>query len=167
METSDMKKTALMITGALVLALGTAGVASAMGPKDGRGPNFEQMFQELDANADGKLTKEEIEAGAAKRFADADTNGDGLLSKEELTAASEKRAESRRGNRIDRMFEHKDANNDGLLSQEEMASGKKRGMNADRMIERLDTDGDGAITLAEAEAAKGKWRGKRHGHDDN
>ena len=169
-----MKKNTYLITGVLVLTMGAAGVAMAHGDrggKGGRGAGIERMFEEVDANADGKITAAEMEAAAAARFGVADTDGDGFLSPEEVAAQAQKRMEERdakRGERMQerqtRMFERLDENEDGKLSLEEMAArGEGRGF--DRMLERLDTDGDGAISKAEAEEARGKRFGKR-GHGD-
>lgn len=57
----------------------------------GLGMNIEQIFEKLDANKDGKLTKEEIQAvrpqcPLEKLFDKIDTNKDGALTLEELEA---------------------------------------------------------------------------------
>ncbi len=46
----------------------------------------DKIFQSLDANHDGKLTKEEVPDRLAERIALADRDGDGGVSKEELTS---------------------------------------------------------------------------------
>ncbi|MDJ0920533.1 MAG: EF-hand domain-containing protein [Henriciella sp.] len=55
----------------------------------------EQMFARLDANADGLVTPDEMEARGKgrleKMFEQADTDQDGVLSAEELEAAKERR----------------------------------------------------------------------------
>ncbi|MDF1794488.1 MAG: EF-hand domain-containing protein [Thalassobaculaceae bacterium] len=136
---------------ALAAALGgavivpTLAVAHGDGPKDGRrAAHMEMRFQAMDANKDGKLSAEEIEAFGAARFAKADANGDGKLSVEEMDNA---RAEQRK-ERFGRMIAKLDKDGDGQLSAAEMP---KRG---ERMM-KLDTDGDGAISLDEMKAAKG------------
>ena len=45
------------------------------------------MFTRMDANNDGKLTKDELRGPLADRFSEIDTNKDGSISKEELMAA--------------------------------------------------------------------------------
>lgn len=168
-----MKKSALWITGALVVVVGTAGIASAhgkgYGDRGARGPGMEKMFEQFDADADGKITKAEIEAFRTARFEAADTDGDGKLSQDELAAARD----ARRAARVQDMVERLDTDGDGLLSAEELAAaGPKRG--PDAMFDRLDADEDGALTLEEMQQARGKMRdggkhrfgGKRgeHGH---
>ena len=54
------------------------------GPRGPRGPMIQ--FEAMDANNDGKITQDEIEAHAAARFAETDTNGDGTISIEEMVA---------------------------------------------------------------------------------
>ena len=114
-------------------------------------------FEQLDTNADGKITPEEMEARAAARFAEADANGDGKLTAEELQA-SFKRGNSERASKMsNRMLERRDANNDGALTLDEM-----RPKNGGRFFERLDTDNDGAVSAEEFASMEKKRKG-RHG----
>lgn len=55
-------------------------------PSGGR-PEFDpaQFFAALDANGDGKLTKDELPGRLRERFSLVDTNGDGYVTEEELT----------------------------------------------------------------------------------
>ena len=120
-----------------------------------------RLFENLDSDGDGAITKSEAEAAGAARFAAADANGDGLLTADEMAAA----AQNRQAERIAKRIEKLDANGDGALSLEEMsAKGSKR---LAHMFDRLDADGDGVITKAEAEAAKGMRRGKHQRGGDN
>lgn len=129
------------------------------------GDRMQQMFifEEVDANADGKVTKEEIAAYQAAKVAAMDTDKDGNLSEAELIAGHEQRRAEREAERgakmVKRMIEKRDANNDGVLSVEEMTPPAGRG---DKMFARADADGDGAISKAEAEAIKEKMA-KRFG----
>ncbi len=165
-----MAKTSLWITGAMIVAVGTAGIASAhgkgYGDRSARGPMFEEMFGEMDADGDGRITAEEIEVHRAARFAAVDANGDGKLSVDEMMAARDARRSARMADRIARL----DADGDGLLSAEEMeAAGPRRDPAA--MLERFDADGDGAVTLEEMQQARkgpgfhgGEGRSREHGH---
>lgn len=62
------------------------------GPQSGPGPGCQQRFDELDANKDGKVVKEEFSAvphhrgNAEQNFKVMDVNGDGVLTKDELCA---------------------------------------------------------------------------------
>lgn len=64
---SAIVMSAVAITGTSVLAAGPGG----------REP---VSFQELDADGDGQVTQQEMEAHRTARFTEADTNGDGMLS---------------------------------------------------------------------------------------
>ncbi|MDP2579374.1 EF-hand domain-containing protein [Shimia thalassica] len=158
-------KRAMFMTGVLAAALSvTAAGAWAMdkecGPKGKHGPRHMMNFEEVDANQDGKITQDELDAFAKARFDKADTDGDGMLSAEEMQAKATEDMKKRAEKRSAKMLEHKDANGDGKLSFEEMQSkGKKRG---GKMIEKMDTDNDGAVSKEEFEAAKAKME-KRHG----
>lgn len=66
----------------------------------------------------------DFEAMRAKRFAEMDANHDGKVSKDEMLAfMAKKDAEraQRRAQMVDAMFKRLDANGDGSLSQDEMA----------------------------------------------
>lgn len=90
----------LVCAGGLVLGLLLAASARADEAQKQRKPNAnpDQMFQKLDANGDGKLSKEEF-AKMAERLA------------QKLGDKAKEFA--------DRMFERLDANKDGFVSKEE------------------------------------------------
>ena len=145
-----MKKTTLIafvVLGATSLAVGVAMAA----PGDARGA---LAFEELDANADGQLTREEMSVARQKRFESIDANGDGNLSLEELQAQAQERAKKR----AERMIERRDANGDGVLSSDEIGSGDR----AERRFDKVDGDGDGVISKAEFDDARERFS-KRHG----
>lgn len=131
---------------ALVL---TAGAAQAENHRE------RPDFATLDANGDGALTLEEMQAHGKAHFADMDTDGDGALSVAELAASGAERATERAA----RMIARFDANEDGLLQQDEMPSrGERR---AAQMFDRVDADGDGVISAEEFETAKARMDGRR------
>ncbi len=155
--------TRIALTSALMLAGFAANAAP--GDEDGR-KHMRPSFEELDANGDGQVTMEEMEAFGQARgqehFTSVDTNGDGNLSKEELMAQGNARAERH----ADRMIKRLDANEDGLLSQAELEEGARKGRGGDRMekmFEHADADADGMISEEEFDAMKGK-HGKRGKH---
>ncbi|MFW2588038.1 EF-hand domain-containing protein [Sagittula sp. SSi028] len=170
-----MKSTKTLATfGALAVAMGLSGAvyaqdAGAERAKGPRGPMMEQMFEQADANNDGKITQEEMDAAAAQRFADADTNGDGKLSAEELVAQAEarqaERENTRRAERTERMIARLDYDRDGLLSAEEMRAARPADGFA-KMLERFDTDEDGALSQDELAQAKTKMMKRKGGHGD-
>lgn len=124
-------------------------------------PSADEIFQRLDKNGDGKLTKDEIPAPMAERFAQADTNGDGVITKAELEEARKQMMGAGPGGPAARggfdpaqLFARLDKNGDGKLTKDELPA---------RMAERLskaDANGDGVITKAEFEEAMKQVRGQ-------
>ncbi|CUJ87082.1 transaldolase/EF-hand domain-containing protein [Ruegeria denitrificans] len=151
-------KSAKFIPAILISAVAITGTSVlAAGPRD-REP---ASFQELDANGDGQLTQEELEAHRAQRFSNADTDGDGQLSVEEMQAAGQKRA----SDRATKMFEKYDANRDGFLSDDELPKPRRAG----KMFDRIDADNSGTISEQEYADAKERMgrKHKKHGKADS
>ena len=129
------------------------------------GENVERMMQHLDANADGRLSEDELPRRGKRKFAAADSDGDGVLTAAELQAqAAERSAEH-----IERMLERLDANGDGHFGIDEMPGGDAAAHRAE-LFARADSDGDGMISRDEFEAAREsrgapRGHGKRHGKD--
>jgi len=80
---------------ALALILGLSGAALAQ--DDAMPAKGDKAFSKLDANGDGKVTKEEFLAASQKRaearYAKLDPTGKGYVTKEELAASREKARE--------------------------------------------------------------------------
>ena len=143
------------------------------------------MFEMLDANKDGTVTRAEATAAAEKHFAEVDTNNDGVIT------ASERDAMHAR--MVDEHFKRMDADNNGQISPTEFRAGHEKmrsaeghrthggmGMGsmmqgdmtkaafvarAQAMFDRIDADHDGKITAAESDAARSKMRNHgRHEH---
>lgn len=53
----------------------------------GQRPTVSQLIAEMDANKDGKLSKDEVKGPLANDFSKIDTNEDGYISEEELENA--------------------------------------------------------------------------------
>lgn len=166
-----MKRTTLIAGTALIaVALTSVSVAAHQrGDGDKRGKHrIEAMLERFDANGDGAITKQEIEAAGVERFNSADADGNGLVTAEEMAAAADKEVSERMTKRISKHIERADTNGDGSLSLEEATA--SQGDRTEKMFERFDTDADGTITQAELEAGKGMFkRGKRgkNGADDS
>ena len=109
----------LLAVPAVALAHGSKGLAHF--DRDGNGTVTRdemrtteiERFDKADANHDGRLTLDEIEAAhkerAAKHFADKDANKDGKLSRTEVPKMP------------DEVFARLDANKDGSLTPDELA----------------------------------------------
>lgn len=163
----------MMKAGLLALMIPAALAAPAAAQEAGGEPP-RMIFEELDADGNGAVTLEELQAAGEARFAQADTDGDGALSRDELLARGAERAEAR----VDRMLERADADGDGLLTQAELEEARegrggrhgRGGPNPERMFERLDADGDGSVTEAEFDDGVARLlerMGRRHGNRGN
>jgi Ca2+-binding EF-hand superfamily protein len=136
----------MVLTGLLGAAiLAGAGLVNAQDHKGHHGPRFD--FDEVDANADGQLTRDELMAHQKARFQRFDSNGDGLVSADEMRASMRAEANAKIDARITKMMERQDANKDGFIGDDEI---KPRG--AGRMFKKIDADGDGMISRAEFDA---------------
>lgn len=139
----------------------TAAIADR-GP-EGHGPRGHMEFldfDKIDANADGKITQDEIAAFRKARVDAADADKDGFLSAEELAAMHLAAMTERANGMAAKMIERHDADGDGKLTAAEMAAPPM----PERMFDRLDTDKDGAISKDEAEAAKARFAERMDGH---
>ncbi|EAQ01922.1 RNA polymerase sigma-70 factor [Pseudooceanicola batsensis HTCC2597] len=156
-------KRATALTGILILALAATSLPLAAkdrgdGPRGHRAPHFD--FSAVDADGDGRVTQDELQAHADARFAAADTDGDGTLSVEEMLARMEQRRAERLRRGAERMIARMDENGDGVLQAEEMGP-----RDESRLFARLDSDEDGAISQEELDEAREKFRDRRHGGD--
>ncbi|MBB1249006.1 EF-hand domain-containing protein [Rhizobium sp. G21] len=127
------------------------------------------MIKRLDADKDGKVSKQEMQAAMNATLSVVDSNKDGFLSKQEVEAGKDAlkayrqkvKAEpnaapvkpARLPNGVIKHFDRIDANKDGKLSKEELDRV------ADRMFQRRDANKDGFITAQEFLAKKGKKQG--------
>lgn len=165
-----MKRTT-MIGATLAALLATAGgVALAQGAggemmrgegmmQDMRGGGPMAMFGEFDADGNGSVTVEEIEAFRAARFAELDADGNGQVSRQEFMD----HAAARAGERAGAMFDRMDVDGDGTLSRDAIEARRGSGPDAGRMIERFDADGDGAVSQTEMAEARDRWMERREG----
>ena len=142
-----MKKT--LIAGLLGATL-LGGAAIAQDAAQDR-PMRPDPLLRLDANQDGIVTKDEMLADVAARFAKLDTNKDDKISTEEREARMERHG-PRRGHA---MMQRLDADGDGAVSLAEQQA------QATRRFDRIDANHDGRIDQAERDALRTKKMAKR------
>ena len=173
---------AALIAGAVALTgFAAVPVIAQEGMPGMTGPQGAFSFETLDANKDGKITRDEIAAARKARTEGLDADKDGFLTAAEIAAFRLKNEKARIEADAARMVERMDLNADGKIGADEMMAGHGAGLGSDperfgRMFDRLDTDKDGAISKAEADAAHAKMRdrmmerrgpdGKRGPHGD-
>lgn len=163
----NTKKLAIaLITSVGLSSAALASVAFAHGHMRG------QMFEQIDANKDGKVTLAEAKAAEKARFTAADTNKDGRLTTEELQAHRASMHGDRPGN-AERAHKHKghgekffakvDVNGDGAIDATESAA------KAEKMFARMDGNSDGVVTQDElgggGECGHGHGRGGKPEHE--
>ncbi|MFX0543748.1 EF-hand domain-containing protein [Roseovarius sp. S4756] len=100
------------------------------------GEMMRTVMGQIDADKDGTVTMEEIDAFRAAKLAEIDASGDGALSIEEFDTLYREMTRSRM---VD-MFQKLDADGDGVISSEEMDS------RVGRMVERMDRNDDGVLS---------------------
>jgi Ca2+-binding EF-hand superfamily protein len=145
---------------------GPGGASDAAEGFGGRGQGFD--FVMFDLNKDGKVTKAELVEARKASVAGADANADGKLSADEIAAIEIARATSRANDRAARMIAEFDVDGDGLLSVSELIVRPV----PNRLFDRLNADGDDAVSQAEADAFReqmreGRGRGRGDGERNN
>ena len=149
-----------VVISTIALVIGVSGMAAAQGDCKGGGNGEHKghgahMFERLDTNKDGKITRAESKKLADERFTSMDTNKDGAIVEAEIKAAHEKmRAEWQK---------KQSANKSGDKSADEPSRkgpghgahhGHHKGPGPGGFFAKLDTNKDGKVTRAEADVAE-------------
>lgn len=139
-------KTTLIVAGSFALAALPSTFAGEAGGK----------FKEMDADRDGRVTKEEYAAAAQAKFAKLDANSDGKVSAEELAGGRDKKPGIlkfwKKDDRapVPEVLSVFDQNADGQLTRTEHTLG------IEKRFAALDSNQDGALTEAELGAGPGQ-----------
>jgi hypothetical protein len=168
---------ALAATAVAAIAGGVAATAHAdgrwsmgkgvHGDGERHGGRMMRLFESFDANGDGALTQEEIDASRSGRFAKFDGNADKALTLEEYQALWLDAMHER----MVRSFQRLDTDGDARVTAEEF------GAPFARMVAHADHNGDGKLDRDDR-PARGmgrhgddddgrEHRKYRHGHDDD
>lgn len=147
------------------------------GGPGGGGGNPQEMVDRMmamDANKDGKLSKDEIPERLQSMLTRSDKNSDGSLDKDEILATSRERMGGPGapgfggpggpgfggGNPLAQILERSDSDKDGKLSADEAPDFLK-----DRFAQ-IDTNSDSFLDKAELEAAAERMRGRGPGRGE-
>lgn len=135
----------ILIAAAAVMLLAGPAMAAPKGPAS------------LDANADGKVTLSEFQAGRGDQMMDRlDADKNGKLSRAEFAAMRKPAADAsapdadKPGKGADRLWSRVDSDNDDALTRSELDS-----FLANR-FKRMDADNDGTLSTAELKPRAGK-----------
>jgi Ca2+-binding EF-hand superfamily protein len=136
---------------------GPMGDGPMMGGRGGRGEGLIVMFAEIDANGDGSVTVEELEAHRAARFTALDADGNGTVSRQEFID----HAAAQAGERAGTIFDRFDADGDGTLTRDAIEARRGMGPDTERMFARFDENGDGTVTVEEIEVVQERMSERR------
>lgn len=123
----------------------------------GDGKLAEKIFDKLDADNDGNLSREEVTKARQNRMKGIDKDKDGYISADDLAAHKAERSAKHQERRHARFVEHFDKNDDGRVSVEELQSYESG------RFARADTDNDGKISREEWQAARKHHHRMKHG----
>jgi len=129
--------------------------------KEAMARRVESFWKNADTNKDGVLDLKEYLAIQQKEFTRMDANGDGKLTREEMAAPRKESPRARtkaqeqagQGEGIKRLFANADANGDGKISREEAPE------QISNRFDRIDSNGDGFITVQEIQEVMRKRQG--------
>jgi Ca2+-binding EF-hand superfamily protein len=151
------KRLAIALSCSLMAYLITGMVAAQPGAGQGMGPagqgRMTERFRSMDANSDGFISVDEIDAQHESMFSTMDANDDGVLAENEYTAMpmgggggmnprKQEQMQMRKGKR----FKAMDIDGDGKVTREEFVGvGRKQ-------FQAMDTNGDLKVDVEEFRA---------------
>ncbi len=113
--------------------------------------SFPTMATTLDADGDGGVSQQEIEAYLSQRFTFLDADGNGTVTRDEFRSAEErdKTLQRQKQEYLDRTFGRLDSDSDGQLTKQELLAG------AAQRFMRTDLNGDGLLTSDDIISSEG------------
>jgi Ca2+-binding EF-hand superfamily protein len=155
-----------VLAGGVLLLLATDGQTQTKDAKDpkklpGKTPDeiVEFLLKQMDADKDGKISREEAKGKLAESFDKIDANKDGYLDRKELRALAERMLAQKSGfgpgGPMGPDFDALDKNADGRLTPDEL-----KGTPWAARFAEIDTDGNGSITRREFERFLRRETGK-------
>jgi Ca2+-binding EF-hand superfamily protein len=142
--------TPFLLAAVVAASSAPAALAEDAAPGHGRGMFLEKIFERLDADGDGIVTRAEAERVGAEMFASLDSDGDGVVSEREFLEPKRSAEAAAHGNRWRehraRRFAAMDQDGDGAITPEEQADF------GDRRFAMADANNDGRLTLEEVKA---------------
>lgn len=105
------------------------------------------VFDLVDTDGDGFVTREEMDAARLARFMELDRNGDGQVDRSELMVGPGQGRKGYTAEQTQAVLAAYDHNGDGIITLDEVTEAIER-LN---VFSGLDTDGDGKLTREEAE----------------
>lgn len=150
-----------LIARSLLIAAAFAGPALGAG-EDGSRTLAQAQLEIMDTDGDGKVSATEHTLGSKKIFEMMDANQNGMVTPEEMDAGLEKMGvdTSTLGMSSARMIDSADKNQDGELSAEEDFTASRK------LFDEMDEDGDRILTLSELHAGHElRQTDARHAHE--
>ncbi len=152
------RKTGILLASGLIIASGITATYAFGGRGGGHGYGMGRhmgyWMTKADADEDGAITLEEVEAMRGKRFAEFDKNADGVVDEAELKARIEEKIKKRIERRVKRMTRRFDKNRDGRITKEEFNSRARERFSWNDLNDDGKLDGD--------ELPRRKYRGSHH-----
>jgi len=160
-EETNMHKHLIIVATLLPLTLAAAtGSARPLDPALDTHHRTAPLLQRFDADANGRVTREEIEAVRAEDFSAADQDGNNTLSYTEVRALEQQHQAERLAHKLTAL----DQDGNAAISELEFVDGHPQewAMAAAIVFSTADLDGNGSLGLEELEALKqagpGPWR---------